>query len=709
MADISKIRVGGTLYDVKDATARAAQATTAGEVSDLKSAVNTITADGDPLIVRNGAINTSTGNWGYNNNKRAIYDGYLGVQQGHALVKINDGYTAVLFAYEQDGTFIGSLKTDGRFTSIGSNFRWFSEYDFRYHPDYKFNIMLKNTSDTNFTPSDYGNLIVRYITDKTLEHENSPADAKATGDAIAAEHDYIDVNVNRLGSELSYNPGTVISFQDGIDGAYFESDNTNQYLYIKITGSWYLRGNAKKDLAYASIVTDNRYTTPSGVSDCIRLSSNQGLVYDRQLQTCKIANLADGTNQSADNVVIFKAGLFDRPKYIGVVGGIGQWIYLQYRSWNYTDTTVANTFTAEKKSALQGELIALSEFNSSGTPSKRCYTIATITDTHGSEVGWADMVSMLKSQASFIDAACFLGDLVQDPTTVPSFYDLTDIQKPFAFCIGNHDIGGGPQEAGISPSTAFTRYISPMVAMGHIATDKNYYYFDNATYKIRTIVLYEFEASQDTDSCETYYYRRYISSTQLQWFADTLYSTPEDYSVVVLTHQVVWTDPTIDDNLFSVTPYLRKITNGFRSGDGYILNNMSGNAIGDVVNAFIHSLTVNKTYTNNAYTTTGLPNSIVSKDFTGRANGKFICYLSGHSHAPYILHGGDYSDQLQILVPSASTNIYQRRADDIRPELAQPNYYVISFDTANKKVKLLKIGRRTTIDMRLRVCGIIPY
>ena len=39
MADISKIRVGGTLYDVKDATARAAQATTAGEVSDLKSAV----------------------------------------------------------------------------------------------------------------------------------------------------------------------------------------------------------------------------------------------------------------------------------------------------------------------------------------------------------------------------------------------------------------------------------------------------------------------------------------------------------------------------------------------------------------------------------------------------------------------------------------------------------------------------------------------
>ena len=236
------------------------------------------------------------------------------------------------------------------------------------------------------------------------------------------------------------------------------------------------------------------------------------------------------------------------------------------------------------------------------------------------------------------------------------------------------------------------------------AQRKNYYYFDNTTYKRRTIVLFEYEAGQDTDSCLAYYYRRYISSAQLQWFADTLYDTPNDYSVLVLTHQQIWKNPTEIDHLFTKKPYYGTISSGAGIG-----NNMSGNAIGDIVDAFKHSKVINQTYTNNDYTTTGLPNSTVSKDFTGRANGKFICYLSGHAHAPYVVHDSTYTDQLQVIVPAATVDIHQRRSDDIRPEQTQPQYYCVSFDTTNKLVKLLKMGRRVTMDMRERNFGIVEY
>ncbi len=132
---------------------------------------------------------------------------------------------------------------------------------------------------------------------------------------------------------------------------------------------------------------------------------------------------------------------------------------------------------------------------------------------------------------------------------------------------------------------------------------------------------------------------------------------------------------------------------------------MNGNPIGDIVNAFKTSGNIEQTYTNNA----GLSNSSVSKDFSNRENGNFICFISGHSHFPFVLRDGTYNDQVQILLPSGSNSYFQRKQDDIRPFSETLNSYYLAFDTTNRMIKILKAGHRATMDMRERKMMTINY
>ena len=356
----------------------------------------------------------------------------------------------------------------------------------------------------------------------------------------------------------------------------------------------------------------------------------------------------------------------------------------------------------DSTSEIGSELCNLSEYNSYRTElgrHKRCLTFGAITDIHNAQNQWSRFCGNVNDLSLYIDAGVFLGDAVQSPTA-DNFILPGDLNVPLLFCIGNHDVGYSTDT--ISISDAFTKYIQPLVSAEIISTDKCYYYKDFASYKIRVITLFEYEATVESSSASGYNYRRYITTTQLQWFADTLYNTPTDYSVVVLTHQVVHENPMIVESLFTEIPAYRMVDSSFADGSGgygYMLNNMNGNCIGDIVNAFINRTAINETYTNNI----SMPSSTVQKNFSARgADGKFICYLSGHTHAPFILRDGTYNDQIQVLLPSGSDSYAQRRGDDIRPLNDEENYYYIAFNTDRKVVKILKAGGRMTCDMRGR-------
>lgn len=379
---------------------------------------------------------------------------------------------------------------------------------------------------------------------------------------------------------------------------------------------------------------------------------------------------------------------------------------LEYRVANIEDDTSKND-----------PLIALSEYNSflsgdasAATAYKKLFTLSAFTDLHGAKNQWNGFIEFTNQYKKYFDCAVFLGDICGiNPDSDISFYNPKQSQVPFLSVVGNHDAADWGKS--ISQNDIFNRYIKPCVDAGYISTTKSYYYKDFADYKIRIITLFEYENAVASTTPNSDNWRRYISTEQLQWFADTLYDTPSDYSVIVLLHQVVFPQPTIVDNKFTENEIYRQVSADFTSGFGYILTNMgwSGDEIGEVVNAYIHGLPINKTYEAHMTNAGTVINVSVAKDFSERGQGRFVCYLAGHTHAPFVLKVKDYDDQLQILLPSASDNYYQRKADDIRPVSDSPNFYSLAFDTTNKLIKIVKVGHRTTMNMIERDFISIPY
>ena len=358
-----------------------------------------------------------------------------------------------------------------------------------------------------------------------------------------------------------------------------------------------------------------------------------------------------------------------------------------------------NTGDAEKAG-----LVNLSEYNTyvSGydpnpVSKKANLTLMVCSDVHGAAGQWNRFINKGNLRKNFIDCSICLGDIVgANPDSDLTFYNPAASLIPLLTVIGNHDVAQN-NNVGIDTETAFSRYIAPLVNQNFIDTETPYYYKDFDSYKVRIIVLYEYEGAATTESATSDNFYRYMTSTQLQWFADTLYSTPNDYSVIVMLHQIVYYNPVIVDNTFTEPEMYRKVNNAFTSGYGYLFNKMSGDAIGDIVNAFKSGTNINQSYTASIGGLT--KTSTVVKDFSQRSAGNFICYLGGHSHAAFVVKNGTYNDQLQILLPSASDSPYQRSNDDIRPYTDVDNYYFIGIDTTNKLVKVYKAGYQITQGM----------
>lgn len=356
------------------------------------------------------------------------------------------------------------------------------------------------------------------------------------------------------------------------------------------------------------------------------------------------------------------------------------------------------------------------------TMRRACFTMAVITDIHNSATAWNNFVADVNTNASKTDVAICCGDSVQNPTNtlIP---DPTDLNTDYIYCIGNHDVGY--TEGGcLSQESIFSKYVQPLITAGKLSGDVStpYYYKDYSSFKIRVICLYEYEAchyvsaSDVVASSHGNLWHRYMSSTQLQWFADTLYSTPEDYSVIVVTHQPIFSSTTYPiqfvDNLFTMSSYYRAPVGILAANTdcGYIGNDFGAeeDPIGDIVNAFIHSGSISETYHPRS-ASWNLDDSSVEKDFGNRENGNFICYICGHTHASFILRSGHYNDQMQIVLPSGHvTSNGQRRIDDIRPD-GTDNYYWIAVHPERGVIKLLKRGSNLTCDMRERYVAEIAY
>lgn len=309
-----------------------------------------------------------------------------------------------------------------------------------------------------------------------------------------------------------------------------------------------------------------------------------------------------------------------------------------------------------------------------------------------------------------IDIGICLGDSVStycDDDTNYFWKKSLQISKPIYYTIGNHDVGIDNYKS-IDSLQLFNIYIYPMLENKYLE-EKNfnnkscYYYKDFDDFKIRLISIFEYEGTRNCDKTIGFEHRRYISSEQLKWFASTLDNTPDDYQVIVLMHQIPDLAPIYRNCSFCADVTKTNLKEDLSDGYGYLQLSILGNPIGDIINAFQHSLMIEKEYIVKEEYKEYLDNSKINYDFSKRDNGKLICIITGHLHCSFITNSNDYNDQLTITVPSATTKEFERQNDDIKPLCSDDNnFYVLTIDTLKRNILIEKVGNTITIDGNIR-------
>ena len=383
--------------------------------------------------------------------------------------------------------------------------------------------------------------------------------------------------------------------------------------------------------------------------------------------------------------------------------------------------TIKLTYLAESED--MDALNAVACFNKlkSGSGSTAVYekgnlVFGAISDIHGSGGSYKEFIDFCNDHADYLDFGMCFGDTAyKSPADTTAFIDaeVPDADVPMFYCVGNHDASYQAIKS-ISEASCRTRYFSAietaefLETADFMGTGKCSWYKDFDDYKIRAVTLYEYGDSFDSTTAgdvQRYHGCRWIPTATLQWFADTLYDTPADYSVMVFLHQIPNSTSGFINHDFCIAEPLRSDYSW--SSSAFFMNNMSGSPICEIVNAFKTGSEISETYTNSVTSAT----SSVSKDFSGRGTGKFIAYFCGHTHVQVIYQDDTYTDQKTIVLPSGS-KWPEIQAGDLPLQKYfddRQSFYVIGIDTQHKLIKLMQAGAKVTLDMRKRDVAVLPY
>lgn len=307
-------------------------------------------------------------------------------------------------------------------------------------------------------------------------------------------------------------------------------------------------------------------------------------------------------------------------------------------------------------------------------------------DIHADAVRMNSIIEYLNATQAF-DAGIMLGDMSGNTYDSPIAYYISAIanaEKPFLTVIGNHDVGGATSDADLwSKYGACFDYAD--LAIGEAVNGKCYYHKDFADYKIRMIVLFQYDlagrSSDDGNLC--------FGQAQIDWLVNVLNSTPSDYGVIIAEH----TNP----SRYMTYEMDAAYTSSTWRRSNYAPTVMDGDPIPDIINAWILGGTLTQTYN---YTFDNPPAPLsVSADFTARGTGEFITYMGGHWHQDVFGHPTDYPDQPDWHMNCAGTTTAE--GGDMGRKigtLSEDSFCAIAVDREAKTVKVLQIGARFTLD-----------
>jgi hypothetical protein len=181
---------------------------------------------------------------------------------------------------------------------------------------------------------------------------------------------------------------------------------------------------------------------------------------------------------------------------------------------------------------------------------------------------------------------------------------------------------------------------------------------------------------------------------QIDWFVDTLESTPQDYTVIVASH---YAEPTtLDQSVLDQHVGTAHVT-GLTSNRGSV-GNMGDTIISDIIDAFQNKTTLTKSYT---YTTQGSVTGVsVSADFTA-IDAEFACHICGHVHCQSIGHIENYPNQVAYFNDTScclanDTSSMWTTYWSLLPRnpegASQDLLTILCVDTDNKMINLVRVG-----------------
>lgn len=328
------------------------------------------------------------------------------------------------------------------------------------------------------------------------------------------------------------------------------------------------------------------------------------------------------------------------------------------------------------------------------------FSLLVVTDLHGDDVRMFNAISYLNEE-DLLDAGACLGDILSQNNT---FYTdaVLNAQKDFMTILGNHDVGDGTSiTTGRTQQQAFDKFIAPVVTKTGTDTTKAYYYKDYDNKTIRMIILNSSDLPDTLADESNFLVNRGLlgafSQAQIDWFISTLSGTPTGYHVLILMHYVN-AEMTADENLHFHTT---SVTWAGRKGNAYV------GIINDIVKAWKSGTTLTKNYTSSYE---NMPTINVNADFTARGTGVFVGFLTGHVHRDVVGHFNDYPDQAACIF--TLSNMMRGGEDDmprVAGEKSEDAMTVVSVDTTNRKLYLVRVGANLAIDFTERADVCISY
>ena len=209
---------------------------------------------------------------------------------------------------------------------------------------------------------------------------------------------------------------------------------------------------------------------------------------------------------------------------------------------------------------------------------------------------------------------------------------------------------------------------------------------------------------------------RVIRKEQAEWLVNTLKSTPDEYGVIIATHNPAMLNSTnqISSN-FAVNTAYKGVTQGQYA--------METDLISEIVNAFIKktqlSLKVVMKSANwnkadasymNILGNTGEKYAYqIEADFSNIQNCYFACYVGGHSHKDLVFKHDTYESQYGINPVCATTDSGNRaQADIVNTNVDSLNYDALTcISVAKGRIALSRLGNQLSVNGKHRDIEII--